>query len=261
MGHRLAAVFAHPDDDTFGISGTLLLNPDVAYTVIVATSGEAGLISDPELATKETLGQVREQEERNALAALGLKSAEVHFLRYPDMGLSGIRREELVGKVTELLAEASPDVVVTFGPEGITGHSDHVSIGQAATTAFHEARARTGGRGFKRLYYNAIAQSDLDLFWDLGRQAGIDMGNPGDPFRPRGVPDERIAVRVDCSGVSDRKIQALRAHQTQADEIQAMPEDLLRAFASIEYFVQAWPPRASGGPAAGSIFDGLSETA
>ncbi len=257
MGHRLAAVYAHPDDDTFGVGGTLVLNPDVEYTLIVATSGDAGEIADPALATPDNLAEVREQEEWDSLAALGVNDPRVHFLRYPDMKLSDVPREELVSKVADLLLEARPDVVVTFGPEGITRHADHMTISGITTEAFHLARD-AAGEGFQRLFYNAVSQSDLDLFWQVARQAGMEIGNPEDPFMPRGVPDEAITVRTDCSSVVDRKIEGIRAHRTQANETQAFPEDMLRAFLSREYFVQAWPspaePREGTMP---SMFEGL----
>ncbi len=257
MGHRLAAVYAHPDDDTYGVGGTLALNPEVDYTLIVATSGDAGMISDPSLATKENLAEVREQEERDSLAALGVNDPEIHFLRYPDMGLSEVPREELVQGIADLLRQGAPDVVVTFGPEGITRHPDHMTISEVGTEAFHRAR-ESARDGFRRLYYNAVPQSDLDRFWEFVRQAGLDMGNPEDPFMPRGVPDETIAVRVDCQSVVERKIDGVRAHRTQANEIQAFPEELLRAFLSFEYFVQAWPPLTSrSGQTIKSLFDDL----
>ncbi|HEX8100059.1 MAG TPA: PIG-L deacetylase family protein [Actinomycetota bacterium] len=259
MAHRLAAVFAHPDDDTFGLAGTLALNPDCEYTVIVATSGDAGMISEPTLATKENLGEVREHEERNALAAVGKSDANIHFLRYPDMGLAEAPRDELVAKVMDLLIEAGPEVVVTFGPEGVTGHSDHVTIGEVATTAFHDARGRAGPGQFQRLFYNSVAQSDLDLFYGFARQAGIDVGNPGDPFRPRGVPDETIAVRIDCSSVIDRKLEAIRAHATQSNELQGLPDELVKAMFSREYFVRAWPQRGSAEGPGSDLFEGLDE--
>jgi LmbE family N-acetylglucosaminyl deacetylase len=259
MGHRLAAVYAHPDDDTYGVGGTLALNPDVQYTLIVATSGDAGLISDPALATQENLAQVREQEERDSLAELGVKNAEIHFLRYPDMHISEIPKEELVEKVADLLRAASPEVVVTFGPEGITRHPDHMRISEVATEAFHRVRD-SSREGFRRLFHNAVAKSDLELFWQVARDAGLDTGNPDDPFMPQGVPDETIAVRVDCSSVVDRKIEGVRAHRTQADEIQAMPEELLRAFLGVEYFVQAWPPTGSTRVPAGSLFKDLERS-
>src|SRR5213593_1382451 len=149
---RLAAVFAHPDDDTFGIGGTVALHrDDLDLLVVQATSGEAGLIADPSLATRENLGEVRDQESRASYAALGVEP-ELHFLGYPDGGLAGVDREELVGKITDLLVSFRPEVVVTFGPEGVTKHEDHITIHQAATDAFHRARERADG-GFHRLFY------------------------------------------------------------------------------------------------------------
>lgn len=259
MAYRLAAVYAHPDDDTFGIGGTLALNPDVEYTLIVATSGDAGMISDPALATQENLGEVREQEERDSLTALGVKNSRIHFLRYPDMHLADVPNDELVRRTADLLREAKPDVVVTFGPEGITRHADHMKISEVATEAFHRARESNPG-AFRRLYYNAVPQSDLDRFWEFARQAGLDLGNPDDPFMPRGVPDETISVRTDCSSVVDRKIEGVRAHRTQANEIQSFPDELLRAFLGSEYFVEAWPAAEDRGAPASSLFDQVEST-
>ena len=74
MTATLAAVVAHPDDDTFGCAGTVALHADDAgfrFVLIHVTSGEAGLIADPALATRETLGAVREEEDRRS----GLRSA------------------------------------------------------------------------------------------------------------------------------------------------------------------------------------------
>jgi len=84
---RLAAVFAHPDDDAFSVFGTIALHLDEGIEVlsILATRGEAGPISDPSLATRETLGQVREAEARRAYASIGLPDPRLHFLGYPDM--------------------------------------------------------------------------------------------------------------------------------------------------------------------------------
>lgn len=261
MTYRLAAVFAHPDDDTYGLAGTLALGRgEIEYTVIVATSGEAGTISDPSLATRETLAKVREGEEREALRAAGADDVKVHFLRYPDGGLKEVPREELVEKVAGLLREARPQVVVTFGPEGITKHDDHMTIGAAATEAFHRALAgREGDDGaFQRLLYVAIPASEIDRFWESLRARGIDVGDPEGPFMPRGVPDETVTHRVDCTSVLKPKIEALHAHRTQRDEIDQIPEDLQEVVLGYESFVQAFPPVTTP-PArpAGSVFDDL----
>jgi LmbE family N-acetylglucosaminyl deacetylase len=257
---RLAAVFAHPDDDTYGLSGTLALSRgDIEYTVIVATSGEAGTISDPSLATRENLAEVREGEEREALRAAGAQNAAVHFLRYADGGLKDAPREELVTKVASILKEARPEVVVTFGPEGITKHDDHITVGAAATEAFHQAQAGSeGGDAFQRLLYVAIPSSEIDRFWESLRAKGEEVGDPEAPFMPRGVPDESITHRVDCTSVLKSKIEALHAHRTQRDEVDQIPEDLQEEVLGYECFVQAFPP-VTEPPArpAGSVFEDL----
>ena len=247
MGIRLAAVFAHPDDDTYGLAGTLAMEGNkIDYTLIVATSGEAGV--------KELL-----------LGAffhgvLGVKDPSVDFLRYPDSGLSAVPRDELVGRITDLLRSARPHVVVTFGPEGITRHDDHIAVGQAATEAFHRARGPgTEADAFQRLYYVAIPQSELDRFWNALRARGADIGDPEGPFMPRGVPDESIAVRVDCREVLRRKLDAIRAHRTQQSELEDLPEDLQPEMFGVECFVMAWPPpETTDETVRRSLLDGLS---
>jgi N-acetyl-1-D-myo-inositol-2-amino-2-deoxy-alpha-D-glucopyranoside deacetylase len=259
MGRRLGAVFAHPDDDTYALGGTLALDRGLEYTLVVATSGEAGLIADPVLANPETLAKVREQEERDALAVLGVANATVEFLRHPDGALADVPRRVLVDMVVEPLRRGRPDVVVTFGPEGITKHADHVAIHHAATEAFHRLRADEGkGRAFHRLLYTALPHSDLDRFRNTLRARGMEVGDPDGPFMPRGVPDDTIAVRVDCRRVSDVKLEALRAHRTQQGELDSLPEDLLPEMLGRETFVQAWPPVTdSSGPSLSSVFEGL----
>lgn len=261
MAIRLAAVFAHPDDDTYGLGGTLAMEAGrLEYTVIIATSGEAGPISDPSLATRENLAQIREREEREALGALGVKDSSIHFLRYPDGGLKGVRRDVLVEAIAEILRSTRPHVVVTFGPEGITKHEDHITVGQAATEAFHRARDAAGeGGAFQRLYYNAIPQTELERFWKTLRARGVDVGDPEGPFMPRGVPDESIAVRVDARAVVKQKLDAIRAHRTQQVELEYLPEDLQPEILGEECFVLAWPPREeeSDQPVRTALLDGV----
>jgi LmbE family N-acetylglucosaminyl deacetylase len=259
MRYRLAAVYAHPDDDTFGVGGIVAKHGgELDYTAIVATSGEAGLISDPALATQENLAAVREAEEREALRALGQKNAVVHFLRYPDAGLIDVPRHEVLDRVTALLEEARPQVVVTFGPEGVTRHDDHITIGQVTTEAFHQARSRAQSGAFQRLFYNAIPQSDLDAYWEAVRAEGLDPGNPDDPFVPRAVPDHTITARVDVGDVWETKKRALTAHRTQASELNAIPAGVERRLFAVECFVQAWPPVTNPeGPVLSSLFEGL----
>jgi LmbE family N-acetylglucosaminyl deacetylase len=225
---------------------------------VLATRGEAGPIADPSLATREKLGQVREGEARRAYAALGYPNLPLHFLGYPDGGVAGAPREELIARVADLLVEFGPDVVVTFGPDGVTKHDDHVTMHQVATGAFHRARERSAGAGPERLLYVGIPQSRIELFQQMQREAGREPFNPEDPFQPRGVPDEDIAVRVDCSQVWRRKYDALREHRTQAQEIDDFPDAALPLIFGEEHFVQGWPQRDPRSPPLRDVFEGLA---
>ena len=259
MSRRFAAVVAHPDDDTFGVAGTVALHaddPGFHFTLIHATSGEAGAISDPTLATRETLGAVREEEDRRSWITLGREPDRHEWLRYPDHRLDDAPFEELVGRITDILREDRPDVVATFGPDGITGHPDHITVGEAAAQAFQRLRDE-GIRGFRRLIRVAIPVS-LIVAWN--EQLASSDRDPIDPtqlYQPRGVPDETIGLLVDTSAVAPRVVAALKEHRTQADEIQDMSEDEQLMMVSREHGVIDWPPRQPGDPVLHDVFDGL----
>jgi LmbE family N-acetylglucosaminyl deacetylase len=252
---RVACVFAHPDDDTYGAGGSLALHAeeDLELTVVLATSGDAGRIADPSLATREDLGRVREAEDRASWRALGLEP-DHRFLRHPD-GLLREVHDRLLPEVRAVLRETAPELVVTFGPDGITGHEDHVAIGAVATEAF-QAERKEGGTGLARLLYCAISAHDLGRLNEELRERSLEPMDPTQPFMPRGVPDDAIGVRVDCSDVYDRKLEALRSHKTQA-ELEELPFDLWPEVLATESFVIAWPPRDPADPALHDVFEDL----
>lgn len=258
---RMAGVFAHPDDDTHGIGGLLALRPDVEVMLVIATSGESGLIVDPAAATRDTLAEVREREELDALAELGRGDVEVRFLGYPDGGVAVADPETCVGEVVDALLDFRPDVVVTFGADGITRHEDHVAVHRLATEAFHRARERARAEGdersFRRLFYHLLPQSQVDAFLELRRAAGEPVDADA-PFVPRGVPDEQVHVRVDIAPVADRKVAALVAHRTQPSALRDLPEALRPRGFRYEWLAQAWPAREDRrGEWATDPFEGL----
>ena len=256
---KLAAVFAHPDDDAFGISGTCALHSeDVELMVVFATSGESGRISDPILATRETLGRVREAEALAAYRVLGIEP-NLRFLRHPDGDVTRVPREGLRREVEEALEAFRPDVVITFGPEGITAHEDHVAIGAVATDAFDAVRERLGGAAPRRLLHIAIGQGLMDRLSDELRSRGLEPLDPTEPFQPRGVPDQTIGVRVDCSSVVGRKLDALREHRTQAADLEDLPQDLWPEVLSTEQFVIARPERPRGAALLTDVFEALPD--
>ncbi len=137
----MLGIFAHPDDETLCAGGTFAkyASAGAEVRVISLTKGDAGQIRDAGAATRATLGAVREKELDAAGKELGL--AETRCLDHPDGGLSDIDGGTLVALASELLSEIDPDVVITFGPDGFSGHPDHIAVGAAVTTACYEMQS------------------------------------------------------------------------------------------------------------------------
>jgi LmbE family N-acetylglucosaminyl deacetylase len=256
---RLAVVVAHPDDDTFGSAGTVALHaddPGFRFVLVHATSGEAGEIADPSLATPDTLGAVREEEDRRSWVALGREPDRHVWLRYPDHGVADADQGQLVDRIAAILAEERPDVVVTFGADGITGHPDHIAVGTAATEAFQRVRSTPGG-GLLRLIHTALPQRVIDSWNEQLVAAGREPMDSSQMYVPGGVPDETVDLEVDTSSVVDRVIAAAAEHRTQAGGLDDWSAEQMRDALSAEYGVVAWPPRPPGSPVLTDVFEGL----
>ncbi|WP_202605330.1 PIG-L family deacetylase [Glutamicibacter soli] len=138
--HSIAVIVAHPDDDAYGCAGSIALHetdPGFKFILVIATDGGAGLIADGIPATPETLGAWRRGESVRAWQAHGRMPDRHVWLDYADGGLHLVEPGELEDRVRRILLEERPQVVATFGPDGITGHRDHIAIGRAADAAFH----------------------------------------------------------------------------------------------------------------------------
>ena len=135
MSPRLLCVFAHPDDEVFCSGGTIAKYVGIGAEVMVvsATKGDAGQIRDAKIATRRTLGRVREQELVASCKHLGAQ--HVQCLDYGDGTLKEIDINILVEHIVKIIREFRPDVVTTFGPDGAYGHPDHIVIGEAVTMA------------------------------------------------------------------------------------------------------------------------------
>jgi LmbE family N-acetylglucosaminyl deacetylase len=237
---RLVGVFAHPDDDVYSIGGSLVLERDrLDVTLVFCTSGDAGPIWIDGV-EREELGPVREREQAASMAALGV-DADVRFLRHPDYHLPEVPVDDLVGEIESVLRDARPDLVVTFGSDGWSGHHDHVRAGEAADAAF--ARARGDLDPGARLLHVGTLASAVERF-------DAELRASGDPEREdrsllaiRGVPDEEIAIAVDTRHVRDVKLAGIEAHRTQIGELERVPAALRWIVLDTEWFVQAWPER------------------
>ncbi len=136
---RLLCVYAHPDDEVFCSGGTIAkyVADGVEVMVVSVTRGDAGQIRDAAVATRRTLGAVREQEFLESCRRLG--AHHTVCMDYGDGTLQDLDPDVLVGDVVRIIREFRPDLVLTFGTDGGYGHPDHVAISGATTTACHLA--------------------------------------------------------------------------------------------------------------------------
>lgn len=188
----LLAVFAHPDDESFTAGGTLAKYAAAGVEVVIvsATRGEAGIRG----VSADQAGILREAELRRAAAELG--ASQVHFLGYPDGGLPDVNPDDAMGRLVALLSRIRPQVLITFGPDGISGHPDHVAVSRWVTAAFDAMR---GPDAPQKLYYVAPSLAT--------EQA---CGATGAPSLPAG------AVGVDVEAQRVTKVRAMQAHASQS---------------------------------------------
>lgn len=255
----LLYVVAHPDDDVMGAAGLVALHrddPDLRFVLVHATHGEAGEIAPGSGATRETLGAVRRHEDVAGWRAIGRLPDRHEWLGLPDGGLAALPRGQLESMCAAVLAEERPDVVMTFGPDGITGHPDHIAVGAASSAAFLRF-AGDGGSGFRRLFHGAYPQSAFERMNARRAAAGLPRYS-GRVYEPRGVPDSRIACSVDQQTVVPLVTAAFREHRSQwAAPWSGSSERDWVSSAGMSHFVQAWPPRPPAAPLLGDPFEGL----
>lgn len=217
---HLLALFAHPDDETFRPGGTLALlaQRGVGVHVLTLTHGEAGSCGEPPLCTPDELPSVREHELRCACAALGIQPP--HLLDYPDGYLVETDPERVIVEILAFIRQVHPQVLLSFGPDGLSGHPDHILVWHWTTKAFYLIEKITA------LYTVAVPQS-------LARTLNMPQVHP--------VPDDKITLTVDISSVWETKLTAMRCHATQwsSSPMFSAPPERQRLFFGREHFVCA----------------------
>ena len=257
----LACVVAHPDDDAYGVAGSVALHaddPDFRFVLIHATSGEQGDIRAGFPATRETLGSIRRGEDEAAWRALGRVPERHEWLGLPDGGVAEVPFDDVVSAVGQILDEEDPAVVMTFGPDGIFGHPDHIAIGAATDAAF--ARLRSGDRpGSRRLVHGAIPQAVFERWNRQRAELGLFSFDPTQTYHMRGVPDEQIGITVDCRDVAGRIVAGLREHRSQLHVMSDDPTNTAQWERRVgrEWYAIAWPEREGNAPMLTDLFDGL----
>jgi LmbE family N-acetylglucosaminyl deacetylase len=223
-------IWAHPDDEAFLSGGLMAAARDAGNRVVcvTATLGEHGT-DDPEGWSPDRLAAVREHELRASLAALAV--TEHHLLGLPDGSLAAQPAQAITRHLRRIIDIVEPDTILTFGPDGMTGHEDHQTVSAWASAA-HAAAAP----GARLLY--ATTTEEFVRAWEPSRDRFNIFLADGLPLRTR-ASDLAVSLRLDRPAV-DRKIVALRAQASQTAALfAALGEQRMREWWSTETFVAA----------------------
>lgn len=228
MERRLLCVLAHPDDESLGVGGMLAryAAEGVGTYLVTATSGEAGWPGDPEAHPGEQqLAQIREGELRRAAEILNIRAFSL--LRYPDGGLANAPFQTVIAKIVQAIRLIRPQVVVTFGPDGATGHPDHIAICQLTTAALLCAADPTYfGTGdaeahqVAKLYYLASTRANLDMYDDIFGDSGMTVD--GVKRRVPGWPEWAVSARIDSAPFVQQVWDAICCHRSQLPMLDAL---------------------------------------
>lgn len=226
----LLGVWAHPDDEAYLSAGLMARARAAGLRVVVATAtrGEHGT-SDPDTWPPGRLGPVRERELSGSLAAVGV--TEHHWLGHRDGDLDRQPPDTGAAQVAELIEVVRPQTIITFGPDGMTGHPDH----RAVSGWVHRAWRLTGRR--TRLWHATVTPGFHATWGRLNEEIGLWF--PGS--RPPATSYADLAARVECEGpLLEAKYSALRAHASQTDPlVELMGEHRFRRWWAEEAFVAA----------------------
>ena len=246
---RIFLSFAHPDDESFAAAGLARRYADAGAEIalVTATRGDAGKAGDPPLCSRNELPACREAELRTAAQIVGI--SPVYLLDYQDKHLVDAPVDRIRQQLVRLIRCHRPHVVITFDPEGVNRHPDHVATARFtmdAVTAAADPRwypdVAPPHRVQRLLWTAPLLPWEAVHSVDLRAEPGVDFFLDASPYR-------------------QTKADALRAHRTQhlsIDRCFFSKPDVDRILA-IEIFRQAWGPPVERVPA-DDILEGVDLT-
>jgi LmbE family N-acetylglucosaminyl deacetylase len=238
----LAAVFAHPDDETFATGGTLAMYAEqgVRCSVYSAPDGDAGRSSGIPVSSREDLGRIRRAELIEACALLGVTA--IDHGGHPDGALAAAEPDVVIGQIVAFLRRERPQGVLTFGPEGApTGPRDHRAINRFATSALLLA----GTTAFPEQIDAGLRPHRPD------RLCLVTWPDPTPEEAPR-QPGQPIQIRIPVEAWHPRKLLAFFAHRTQADHEAYFRREAMPA--TEDYFVAVGTAAPQGST---DLWDGI----
>lgn len=266
----LLAVLAHPDDESFGMGGTLALyaSRGVEVHLVCATRGEVGEVAAKYLQGFNSIAERRESELRCAAGHLRLSG--VHFLGYRDSGMAGSPDnqhpqalaaqpvEQVASEVMEYIRRLRPQVVVTFDPIGGYKHPDHIAIHRATVQAFQMAADASITSAHSphqagKLYFHIIPKGFLRLGVRVLRLFGQDPRRFGqnkdiDLLSLIEEGDFPTHAVIDYGKVARQAEQAAACHASQGGERMANgPARWIQRLLGLrDQFMRAYPEPAPG---------------
>ena len=264
-GRKMLVVVAHPDDETFGMGGTLALYAHLGVKIhlICATRGEVGEVEAEKLERFSSIGELREHELQCAADVLGLR--KVHFLGYRDSGMPGsdenkhpdalinAPREDVAKKIAVIIREFKPEVVLTFDPNGGYMHPDHIAAHKATVAAFNLA----GDKSFitnqlkpfkpKKLYFHIIPRAFLKLIVRFMPLFGV---NPSQFGKNKDIDltailreDFPVHAKINYHKYAMVRDKASACHASQGGDRKSgyIVAWIIRLFSSVETYMRGYP--------------------
>ena len=228
----ILSIWAHPDDEVYlcGAIMAMAAAAECRVVCVTATRGELG-VTDPQRWPPEQLPTIREAELAECLRILGV--TEHHWLGYPDGGCASADADAAVERIAGILRDVSPDTVLTFPPDGQTGHPDHIAVHRWTL----EAVRRTGTG---TMHVVANTQEWLDDHLARWTELGAIVGEP--PVAWKGP----LSIDLDVSGeLLDLKYAALAAQASQTEALRGiLGEQAYREMIRVERFAAFLPQPA-----------------
>lgn len=265
---KLLCVFAHPDDESLGIGGTLIkyAQEGIETYLITATRGERGWQGDaasyPGL---QALGITREAELRCAANALGLH--ELNLLDYVDGDVDQADPRQAIAKIVAHIRRIQPQVVVTFPPDGIYGHPDHIAVSQftsaaivcAADPNYREASGYAPHR-VSKLYYIVALTDDIAIYQTIFGE--LKMMIDGVARGATGWSPWAITTQVDTEQHWSAVWQAIACHRSQLpsySKLEQLPEAQHRTLWGSQKFYRVYSVVNGGRKLETDLFEGLRQ--
>lgn len=195
--NSVLAIFAHPDDEAFGPAGTLAkFTKTHDVYILCTTKGEKGQNDS----NSSDLASTRAEELKKSAQILGAK--DVLFLGFADGSLCNNNYHKLAEKIEEKIEELKPEVLITFDTTGMTGHLDHIAVSLVTTYVHQKSKLAQ-----KLMYYCMLERES-----EFHKNYFI--------YFPKGYKKEEVEEVVDVSEFWQKKIDAIKAHISQKDDVE-----------------------------------------